>query len=100
MNSQPGVTVESDIKRVGKSGQISIGKQYAGQYFREQREENGAIILVPVVVVARSHWSVRDQTKIRTALAWAAANPAKETGFEVLAMKAKKRPGAGTKRGR
>ena len=90
----------TDIKRVGKSGQISLGKQLAGQYFREQRQEDGSIVLVPVVVISKSHWSVRDEGKIRRAIAWAAKNPAKESDVDGLAVKGEKKSGSGTRRGR
>jgi hypothetical protein len=100
MNSGPDVSVDTDIKRVGKSGQISLGKQLAGQYFREQRQGDGSIVLVPVVVISKSHWSVRDEGKIRKAIAWAARNPAKASDVDELAPKAERKSGAGTKRGR
>lgn len=90
----------TDIKRVGKSGQISLGKQLAGQYFREQRQGDGSIVLFPVVVISKSHWSIRDEGKIRKAIAWAAENPAKESDVYKLAVKARKKSGAGTRRGR
>ena len=94
------MNTDTDIKRVGKSGQISLGKQLAGQYFREQRQEDGSIILVPVVVLSRSHWSVRDEDKIRKAISWAAKNPAKESDLNELAVKGEKKSGSGTRRGR
>ena len=95
------MNTDTDIKRVGKSGQISLGKQLAGQYFREQRQDDGTIVLVPVVVVSRSHWSLRDEVKIRKAIAWAAKNAAKESDVDELAVKGKKRSGSsGTRRGR
>lgn len=100
MSADPSVNTDTDIKRVGKSGQISLGKQLAGQYFREQRREDGSIVLVPVIVVPKSHWSVRDEGKIRRAIAWAAENPAKESDVDELAAKAEKKPGSGTRRGR
>ena len=90
---------DTEIKRVGKSGQISLGKEHAGQYFREERRSDGTIILVPVVVLPRSHWSVRDQEKIRNALVWSARNPAAETDLERIVKKAK-RPVSRRKRGR
>ena len=40
---------QGDIKRVGKSGQILLGKQHAGEYFREVRQADGTILLTPVV---------------------------------------------------
>ena len=100
MNAEPSVNTDTDIKRVGKSGQISLGKQLAGQYFREERHDDGSIVLVPVIVVPRSHWSVRDEGKIRKAIAWAAENPAKESDVDGLAAKAEKKSGSGTRRGR
>jgi len=75
------------IKRVGMSGQISLGKQHAGQYFREEWQEDGSIVLVPVVVVPKSHWSVRDQAKIKRALAWAAEHPAEESDPDEIAAR-------------
>ncbi len=94
------MSTDTDIKRVGKSGQISLGKQLAGQYFREQRLEDGSIVLVPVVVLSKSHWSVRDEGKIRKAIAWAARNPARESDVDELSAKAEKKSGSGTRRGR
>jgi hypothetical protein len=99
MNFDPSMTANTDIKRVGKSGQISLGKQLAGQYFREERQEDGSIVLVPVMVVPRSHWSVRDEAKIRKAIAWAAKNPGKESDLDALAVKAQKNAGSRTRRG-
>src|SRR5262245_46632135 len=92
-------TEKDDIKRVGKSGQISLGKQHAGQYFREDRRDDGSIVLTPVVVVPRSHWTVRDQAKIKRALAWAARHPPSETDLDELIALAE-RPRMKAARGR
>ena len=81
---------DAAIKRVGRSGQISLGKQHAGQYFREERRGDGTIVLVPVVVVSRSHWTVRDEAKIRKALTWAAENPPKLSDVDDVVAKAGK----------
>ena len=89
---------EVDIKRVGTSGQISLGKRFAGQFFREEEREDGAIVLVPVAVLPRSHWSIRDEAKIKQALSWAAENPPKETNLDELIVKATST--TGKKRGR
>lgn len=90
MITEHGSQAETDIKRVGKSGQISLGKQHAGQYFREERRSDGSIVLVPVVVVAASHWTIRDQEKIRMALDWAGKNPPRESDLNALAARAEK----------
>jgi hypothetical protein len=91
MNSAPQPVPDTDIKRVGKSGQISLGKQLTGQYFREEHQEDGSILLVPVVVVPRSHWTVRDEGKIRKALVWAAEHPARESDVDELLEKVRAR---------
>lgn len=39
------------LKEVGASGQISLGKKYAGQLFDLQTMEDGRIVLQPVRVV-------------------------------------------------
>src|SRR5690242_3451018 len=91
--------LDGDIKRVGKSGQISLGKQHTGQYFREERLNDGSILLVPVVVVSRSHWTVRDESKIRKALTWAGKHPPKESDLEELVARARK-PAARKRLGR
>jgi hypothetical protein len=72
------------IKRVGSSGQISLGKRFAGQYFREEEQEDGTIILVPVAVLPKAHWTVRDQDKITRALQWAGDTPPRESDLDVL----------------
>ncbi len=82
----------ADIKRVGKSGQISLGKEHTGQYFREELQDDGSILLVPVVVVPQSHWTVRDAGKIRKAIAWAAENPPRASDVDDLVKKSKAQP--------
>jgi hypothetical protein len=39
------------LKQVGTSGQISLGKKYAGQLFDMQTAANGVVTLTPVKVV-------------------------------------------------
>src|SRR3954468_1301380 len=73
-----------EIKRVGKSGQISLGKDHAGEYFREERQADGSIVLTPVVVVPRLHWLLRDQAKIKRGLEWIATHPPQETNLDEL----------------
>jgi hypothetical protein len=80
---------EQEIKRVGRSGQISLGKRFAGQYFREEKRDDGVILLVPIAVLPKSHWSIRDEPKIRRALAWAAESSPRESSLEELTARAK-----------
>ena len=39
------------VKIVGNSGQISLGKKLAGQYYQVEHLEGGAILLRPVKIV-------------------------------------------------
>ncbi len=42
------------LKAVGASGQISLGKKYAGQYFEMEEQADGSIVMVPMKVVPAS----------------------------------------------
>jgi hypothetical protein len=48
------------LKEVGSSGQISLGKKYAGQLFDMQIAEDGSVKLTPVKVVPVAH-SVQEE---------------------------------------
>lgn len=78
-----------EIKRVGKSGQISLGKQLAGRYYREEVHDDGTITLVPIAVLSTSHWSIRDRDRITNGLEWTARHPPKETDVEALEKRAR-----------
>lgn len=41
------------LKTVGASGQLSLGKKYAGQHFEMRTEADGRVVLVPVQIVKR-----------------------------------------------
>ncbi|MFN0063784.1 MAG: hypothetical protein ACKVPX_14865 [Myxococcaceae bacterium] len=93
MTSTAPATVE--IKRVGKSGQISLGRQYEGQLYQEETYPDGVIVLRPVDVLPKDSWLVRDQESIRRALVWADTHPPQETTKAELASLSKR-----VKRGR
>ena len=88
-----------EIKTVGKSGQISLGKGFAGKTLRLQRQSDGSILLTPVAMIPESQlWTLQEphRTSIERGLAWAAANPPSETDLdELLAGRDKRR---GTRR--
>ena len=82
------------IKRVGQSGQISIGRELAGKLLRVEQLEGGRLLLTPVVDVPESQiWTVREphKSRIERGLAWVAANSAKETDVAALVDTAKRR---------
>lgn len=78
------------VKRVGKSGQISLGKERAGRLYREETRDDGTIVLSPVIVLSQDHWLVRDKDKIVEAMEWAAENPPRATKLDALIAKAQK----------
>ena len=47
-------TSTSEIKVVGKSGQISLGKRYAGKTLELQRLDDGSLLLKAVAMVPES----------------------------------------------
>ncbi|MPZ21120.1 MAG: hypothetical protein GEV06_24955 [Luteitalea sp.] len=81
-----------EIKVVGKSGQISLGKRYAGKTLRLERREDGTVLLTAVAMVPETQLWTLDaphRSRIARGLAWAAANNPRETDVEELV---KRRP--------
>lgn len=86
-----------EIKTVGKSGQISLGKSYAGKTLRVDRRADGSILLTAVAVVPESQlWTLEEphRTGIAQGMAWAAATPAAETDLDALLPPERERPRA------
>jgi hypothetical protein len=76
-----------EIKVVGKSGQISLGKSYAGKTLRLERRSDGTMILTAVAIVPESQvWTLEepDRSRIARGLTWAAETPARETDLKTL----------------
>src|ERR1700733_6900524 len=90
-----------EIKVVGKSGQISLGKSYAGKTLRLERRQDGTVVLTAVAMVPESQlWTLQEphRSRIERGLAWATGTPAAETDLDDLVkLRALK---AGRKRGR
>ncbi len=77
----------AEIKVVGKSGQISLGKSYAGKTLRVERQPDGSIVLTAVVMVPEGQlWTLEepDRSRIGRGLAWAAETKAQETDIDGL----------------
>src|SRR5436305_7590189 len=75
------------LKTVGKSGQISLGKSYAGKTLRMRRQPDGSILLTPVAVIPESQlWTLEEphRSVIERGMAWAAENPPAETDLDEL----------------
>ena len=75
------------VKTVGKSGQISLGKAMAGMGFIVEEMPGGDIMLKRAVVVPlNEHWAHKPQmkAKLTKADAWMRKNPPAETDIDQL----------------
>lgn len=91
----------TEIKVVGKSGQISLGKSYAGKTLRVERHEDGSILLTAVAMVPESQlWTLEEphRSRIARGLAWAARTEPRVTEIDALLRRSRKN--AGHSRGR
>jgi hypothetical protein len=85
----------AEIKVVGKSGQISLGKRYAGKTLRLQRRDDGSLLITSVAMVPESQlWTLEEPARSRIArgLAWAAKTAPAETDMDILLKRRTKRP--------
>lgn len=76
-----------EIKVVGKSGQISLGKSYAGKTLRLERHGDGTMVLTAVAMVPETQiWTLQEphRPRIERGLAWAAATEPRETDVASL----------------
>ena len=83
----------NEIKTVGRSGQISLGKSYAGRVLQVRRQEDGAILLTPVVMVPEDQmWTLAEphRTAIEQGMNWAARNAPAETDLATLSARGRK----------
>jgi hypothetical protein len=88
--------VHIEIKVVGKSGQISLGKSYAGKTLRLERREDGTMVLTAVAVVPESQlWTLEEphRSRIERGLTWAAETPPQETDLDGLVTQPTERVG-------
>lgn len=75
------------IKVVGKSGQISLGKRYAGKTLRVERHQDGTVILTAVAMIPEHQlWTLEEphRSRIEEGLRWAATTAPQETDVEGL----------------
>src|SRR5207247_40854 len=84
----------SEIKVVGKSGQISLGKRYAGKTLQLQYLEDGSLLIRTVAMVPESQlWTLEDphRSRIARGLAWAAQTEPRESDPNALLKQKGKR---------
>ena len=78
------------IKVIGKSGQIALGKEYAGRSVLVDQLEPGVwIIKVGEFIPDSERWlyDARVQKEVEEAIAWAERNPPRATDLEALASR-------------
>ncbi len=76
-----------ELKRIGQSGQLTLGKQYAGKLLRVEKLEDGRFILTPVVDVPESQlWTLQEphKSRIQRGLEWAENSEPTETDVDAL----------------
>jgi hypothetical protein len=86
----------AEIKVVGRSGQISLGKTYSGKALRVERREDGSILLTAVALVPESQlWTLEapHRSRIERGLAWAAETRPAETNIDAFLRQRRKGPG-------
>jgi hypothetical protein len=84
-----------DIKKVGSSGQITLGKRLAGKFLRIEEKPDGTMVLTPVIDIPESQlWVFQepDKSKILAAVAWAEQHPAQVTDVGKLLKKVGVKP--------
>ena len=90
-----GATLTSEIKVVGKSGQISLGKRYAGKTLEVQSLDDGSLLLRAVAMVPESQlWTLDEphRSRIARGLDWAArTEPRASDPDSLLKQKGKRR---------
>ena len=75
------------LKMVGASGQVSLGKKYAGKYFEMIEWEDGTVVMVPMRVIPESEaWLHTPELKaqLERAEAWFREHPPTETDIDAL----------------
>lgn len=80
------------IKTVGSSGQISLGKKYAGQTVIVNEIDTGVwIVKTGRFIPDNEKWLHKPdvQTELKEAVAWAEENPPKETTLDDLEARIK-----------
>ncbi len=96
MEAQDGAVDRVELKVVGKSGQISLGKSYAGKTLRLERRSDGTMLLTAVAVVPEHQlWTLEEphRSQIARGLTWAASTPAEETNLDALTKRRGRRRG-------
>jgi len=80
-----------EVKRIGETGQVSVGKALAGKLVRVEPTPGGVMLRFVVDVPEKDAWWLQEpyKSKLKEALAWAGKNPPAETDLDALLARAK-----------
>jgi hypothetical protein len=84
---------EFDIKTVSQSGQISLGKAFAGKRVMLEHLEDGRWVITPVAIVPEHLlWTLESEVtkRLDEYLDWTQSNPPQETDLKTLEQPARK----------
>jgi hypothetical protein len=75
-----------DVKRIGETGQVSVGKSLAGKLVRVEPAPDGIMLRFVVDVAEKDVWWLHEpyKSKLKDAIAWARKNPPAETDLDAL----------------
>lgn len=79
-----------EVKRVGETGQVSVGKSLAGKLVRVEPTQEGVFLRFVVDVAEKDAWWAQEphKSQLQEALAWAAKNPPAESDLGALLARA------------
>lgn len=83
-----------EVKTIGSSGQISLGKQFAGRTVTVEQVEDGVwLVKAALVIPEKELWlhTPEMSKKLTKAIHWAEEHPAKASDLNALERKLKKR---------
>jgi hypothetical protein len=86
--------MQIEIKTVGSSGQISLGKQYAGRTVTVEQVTEGVWTIKTARVIPDDElWlhTPEMRASLDRALDWSASHPRAETSLSVMAAKVKRK---------
>ena len=78
---------QATIKTIGVNGQISLGKQYAGQQVLVEEQEEGVWLIRTADVIPRNERWLHEpehRAKLAAALSWATDHDASESGNDAV----------------
>jgi hypothetical protein len=86
--------MQVEVKTIGASGQLSLGKEHAGRTVTVESVEKGVwLIRTARVIPENERWlhTPRNRALLNRAVAWAEKNPASKTDLEAMERKLKRR---------